>query len=147
MRRLWVAAVVLAICLTGLTADHAALLSKQYHFKDGVTLEVGESTADGLRLDSVRFLLPATIDGEYYRTGGVVRAEVALSNTTGRGLKAGIAVALFDGANRLLGVASGGSKVVAVKANRQKRYTLVFDNVNGEAHRAETFQISIESKP
>jgi hypothetical protein len=125
----------------------AALLSKAYNFKDDVTLEVGESTADGLRLDSVRFRLPRTIDGEHTRTGGVVKAEVALSNTTAVGLKAGIAIALFDEGNRLVGVASGGSRLVSVKANRQKLYTLVFDNVNAEAHRAATFQISVESKP
>jgi len=146
MRRLVPVSLVLTMAVALAPYGGAGLLSKEYHFKDGVMLEIGESTDDGLRLDSVRFRLPAMLDGEHSRTGGVARVEVALSNTTGAGLKAGIAVALFDDADRLLGVASGGSTLIPVKSNRQKRYTLVFDNVNGEAHRATTFQISIESK-
>ena len=147
MRRSIAVGLVLVGLLVLAPLDEASLLSKEYHFKDNVKLEIGESTSDGLRLDSVRFQLPATVGEKYSRTGGVVKVEVAISNVTGAALKAGIAVALFDEMNRLVGVASGGSKLMAVKGNRQKNYVLVFDNVNGEAYKATTFLISIESKP
>ena len=55
-------------------------------------------------------------------------------------------VALFDEQGRLLGVASGGSRVNALKPSRQRTFKLVFDDVNREAYKAKTFQISIESK-
>jgi hypothetical protein len=137
--------VLIAALLLAPIAD-AGLISKEYHFKPDVTLEIGAATDSGLRLDSVRFHLPSTAGGEHVRTGGVVKVEVAVSNTTGAAQKVGIAVALFDEVNRLVGVASGGSKVMSIKGNRQKSYTLVFDDVNGEAYKATTFQISIESK-
>jgi hypothetical protein len=147
MRRPVAGCLILAAALA-LSPDGAAgLLSKEYHFKDGVTLEIGEATENGLRLDAVRFKLPATAGDEFVRTGGVAKVDVAISNLAGAAQKVGIAVALFDESNRLVGVASGGSKLMGVRGNRQKNYVLVFDNVNGEAHKATTFRISIESKP
>ena len=71
---------------------------------------------------------------------------MAISNTSGESRKVGLALALFDEEGRLLGVASGGSKLASIKPGRQKSFILLFDGVNSEAHRAATFQISMESK-
>ena len=125
----------------------AELLSKRYRFQDGVRLSIGESTGSGLRLDSVRFKVPAPRDDVLTRTGGLVQVEVAVSNTGGGSVKVGLAVALFDDEERLLAVARGGSKLVTVKSGRQKTFRLLFDGVNAEAHKATVFQISVESKP
>jgi hypothetical protein len=144
MRRLGYA--ILLLLLLSLPAA-AQLLSRSYEFKQGATLELGVATEDGLRVDTLRFNVPATTGGRYHRTGGAVTVDVALSNTAEAASKVGIAVALFDDQSRLLGVASGGSRLVALKPDRQKTYRLIFEDVNAEAFRAATFQISVESKP
>jgi hypothetical protein len=137
---------ILGLTIVLLTvATPAALISKSYIFKNDVTLELGVATGDGLRIDSVRFFAP-TGGGGMLRAGDSMRAEVKISNSSEQQLKVGVAIALFDDAERLLGVASGGTRLVPIKSGRQKSYTLVFDHVNAEAPRAATFQISLESK-
>ncbi len=145
MRRLIHVLALLSV-LTLASEATADLLSKTYQFKKDVTLQLTAVTDDGLRVDTVRFEFPATAGGRF-GSGGNVSVEVAISNTASTGHKVGIAVALFDDEDRLLGVASGGSRLVALKADRQKSFRLIFDGVNGEVLRAETFKISVESKP
>ncbi len=124
----------------------ADLISKTYMFKKDTILSIGESNVDGLRIDSIRFSLPATVGGSHMRTGGLPRVEISLSNTGSEARKLGIAVALFDGDGRMVGVASGGSGFSPLKADRQKTYKLVFDDLNRDAFRARRFQISLETK-
>jgi len=131
------------LCALPASAD---LISKTYEFKKDTTLSIGESNADGLRVDTIRFSLPATVGGSHMRTGGLPRVEISLSNTGEDSRKLGIAVALFDADGRMVGVASGGSGISALKAGRQKTYKLVFDDLNRDAFRARTFQVSVESK-
>ena len=124
----------------------AELLSGSFEFKPGVTLSVGRSTGNGLRLDSVRFRVPEPGKSGILRTGGLVRAEVAVSNLSEESRRFGLAIALLDGEGRLVGVASGGTTVVPLKKDRQRTYKLVFDGVNARAAEAVTFQISLESR-
>lgn len=142
---MWRIAVGMLVLAAGLPAE-AGMLSKTFRFKPGVVLEVGEATDDGLRLDSVRFALPSTAGGENMRTGGVAEAEVALSNTANVSLKGGVALAVFDGEGRLLGVSSAGNHLGALKPGRAKTFKLIFDNVNRELFRGASFQISVESR-
>jgi len=147
MRRIMTRLLLFAVlvCLTpGLVS--ADLLSKSYHFKPGVTLEIGVATEPGLRVDSVRFRVPPTAGGRHERTAGMVSAEVAVSNLNEKSSMIGLAIALFDAEGRLVGAASGGSKLMPLKPGRQKTFTLVFDFVNAYAHRADTFQLSAESR-
>lgn len=137
---------LLALTLAA-TPGHAELISKSFEFKQGVKLEIGTETESGLRLDAVQFKLPAQKGGKVVRTGGLVQAEVTVSNVGDRSRKVGIAIAMFDSVGRLIGVASGGNRIAPLKKNRQQSFRLTFDDVNGLAHRAETFQISLESKP
>jgi hypothetical protein len=147
MRSVMLGTMILAVAAINVPATHAELLSKSYVFKAGVTLELGAETGDGLRVDSVKFKLPATVGERTSRVAGLATAHVAVSNTGTSSQKVGVALALFDDEGRLLGVASGGTSLVAIKPGRQKAYTLVFDNVNTLAHRATKFQLSLESKP
>lgn len=139
-----VTALALGLALTLPTA--AGLRSKSFEFKPNTTLELGTTTDDGVRLDTIRIELPLTADGQVARTAGLVRAEVAVSNVAEAARKVGLAVALHDGEGRLLGVASGGTRFGAIKPGHQKRFTLNFDHVNLSAQRATTFQISVESR-
>lgn len=146
MRSAVIGTLVLAAALGLAPAAGAELLSKGYEFKDSVTLEIGASTEDGLRIDSVRFHVPPTAGQRGQRTGGLANAEVAVSNVGTDPRKVGLALALFDREGRLVAVASAGTSLLPLKTGRQRTYTLVFDHVNGEVHKATRFQISLESK-
>jgi len=149
MRRRYFArgvALVALLAAVATPAPGADLVSKQFEFKAGVILEIGATTADGLRLDSVRFLIPVAADGTDARTGGQIGAEIAVSNESNDSHQVGLAIALFDEAGRLVGVSSGGSRVLPLKPSRQKTYKVVFYNVNTWADSAATFQISLESR-
>jgi hypothetical protein len=136
----------LTLSLLATPAAQADTFSKKYRFVLDKTLETGETLGDGMRLDSVQFVMPAT-DGKILRIGGVPEAVVAISNMSQESVKVGIAVAVFDEEGRLLGVASGGSAMRGIRALRQVGYSLKFDWVNGEMTKAATFQVSVETKP
>jgi hypothetical protein len=148
---LWLRLLLIAVVVPGLVLPQEAttmneLVSKRFDLKDRVTMTLDMSTGGGLRLDSVHFKMPTPRDDRLTRSAGLLTADVAVSNTSSRSLKAGLGIALFDDEGRMLAVASGG-KLTALKPERQKTFTLLFDGVNAEAHKATTFQISLESKP
>lgn len=145
LRTTWLGA-LLFLALAG-SAAHAELLSKRYVFKKGVTLSMGADVDGGLRLDTVRFELPSPVGEDIRRVGGLVKAEVAVSNTSEEPWRFGIAIALFDDEDRLLGVASGGTGLRSLAPGRQRVYTLVFEKVSMEAARSTTFYVSVEPKP
>ena len=60
--------------------------------------------------------------------------------------RVGLAVALYDPNGRLVGVANGGTKMMALKPGQRKYYTLEFEGVNAEAHKAAKFQIALETR-
>lgn len=143
------AILLVAITLVATAVAAAAdtpLLSRTYKFKTGVALEIGASMENGLRLDTVEFRLPAEGRLIQLRIGPDVRAEVAISNLGSVPLKVGVAIALFDVEGRLVGAASGGSALLAIKPGRQSTYNLSFKDVNDRAAEAASFQISIEPK-
>jgi hypothetical protein len=135
------------VAATALDDARAGLVSREFQFKAGTILEVGAETPERLRIDNVRFDAPSKVSGKLVRLGGVFEAEVAVSNGGNESARAGIAIALFDDEGRLVGAASGGSKVVSIKPGRQKSFTLVFDGVTAEAERATRFHITLETKP
>ena len=149
MRRLLLPGIVVALLAAAVfTPDTwSAPLSKRYQFKGGVTLEIAAAGTSGLRLDTVRFRVPAPRGGRLLPTGGPLTAEVAVSNTADQAHMVGLAIALYDDEGHLLGVASGGNRITPVRPDRQKTFNLVFDGVNAEAHKATAFQISLEAKP
>jgi hypothetical protein len=148
MRRCIALAVVAAALLTGAGIEaRAALLSKTYQFKPGTELQVAEEVEGGLRLDSVQFLLPSTAGMPGISTGGVPRAEVSISNLGKESKMFGVAIVLLDDQGRLVGAANGGPRVFPLRSERQGKFRLVFDGVNGEAYKATQFKIAVETKP
>jgi hypothetical protein len=145
MRRILVTTMVLMTIAALAPMTGAELLTKSYVYKDDIKLELGVASGDGLRIDSVRFRTSSG-SGGMLRTGDRMAAEVSVSNTSSQPLKVGLAIALYDDGERLLGVASAGTRLVPIKSGRQKRYILLFSHVNAEAPKATTFQISMESK-
>jgi hypothetical protein len=148
MRRGIALAVVAAALLAGAGIEaRAALLSKTFQFKPGTELQVGEDMEGGLRLDSVQFFLASTAGMPGMTTGGVPRAEVSISNLGKESQMFGIAIVLLDDQGRLVGAANGGPRMFPLRSERQGKFRLVFDGVNGEAYKATQFKIAVETKP
>jgi hypothetical protein len=119
---------------------HADLQTAEHPFVTGKILSLKEANDQGMRLDAVQFHLPRR------GMGADLRAEVAVTNTADMALRVGIAIALFDDKGRLLGVASGGNRALALRPGQQKFYDLSFDHVGAEADQATKFRISVESR-
>ena len=134
-----------AVALIPLPA-RAELFAKTYVFKTGTPLQVGTEIQPGLRLDSVEFLLPAD-DGSPSGLFNGPRVKIAISNLGDASIRVGIAVAVMDDENRLLGAANGGTKMFPLRPDRQMVYTLEFDGVAAELSKGTIFRLSIEPKP
>lgn len=135
--------VALATLALATQVVHAELFSKAYAFKPGTILEVGAEMPGGLRLDSVEFVLPkgdSSQDGVF----GGPKVKVSISNLGSVGAKVGVAIAVTDADGRLVGVASGGTKLFPLRADRQIVYTLSVDGVRAEIASGTVFRISIE---
>jgi hypothetical protein len=144
MRRTILLAMALGALMILTPATAAGLLSKTYEFKPDVFLEIGATTSDGLRLDNVRFQMPSATA---VRTAAEATVTVSITNTSDTSKRVGMGIALFDDSGRMVGVVAGGTKLMPLKAGKQKIYKLIFEHVYVEAPRATTFQISVEAKP
>jgi len=136
-------AVVTVLALTVPLVD-AALTSKQYEYKSAVKLTTDVDLGEGLKLDHVMFRPPSSVGKGFWKSG-LLKVDVAVSNLSQEARKFGIAVALFDDNDRLLGVATHGTSF-PLKPERQAVYTLEFTNVNSEVFKATKFTISVEPK-
>jgi hypothetical protein len=140
----WVVAA--ATLLIAASDARAELFSKAYAFKPGTTLEVGTELPGGLRLDSVEFVLSKE-DPSQAGTFAGPKVKVAISNLGTSAAKVGVAIAVTDADGKLVGVASGGTKLFPLRADRQIVYTLSIDGVRSELANGTVFRISIEPTP
>lgn len=134
-----------AVCLAA-TFARAELFSKAYAFKANTVLQVGADLGAGLRLDSVEWVVTPD-DGSPSGLFSGPKVKVAISNVGSASVKVGIAVAVTDGDGRLVGVASGGTKLFPLRAGRQMDYELDVDGVSAELEHGTVFRISVEPKP
>ena len=140
------AGLVMAVALVFVASDaRAELFSKAYAFKPNTTLQVGAEMPGGLRLDSVEFVLPK--EGVQGGTFDGPKVKVSISNLGTAAAKIGVAIAVTDADGRLVGVASGGTKLFPLRAGRQIVYTLSVDSVRAELSKGTVFRISVEPMP
>jgi len=141
------AGVVMAAALVVAGSDaRAELFSKAYTFKPDTILQVGAEMPAGLRLDSVEFVLPKD-DAAQSGTFTGPKVKIAISNLGTSAAKIGVAIAVTDADGRLVGVASGGTKLFPLRADRQIVYTLSIDGVRSELAMGTVFRISVEPTP
>lgn len=139
----WLAVAGVAIAWVG--PARADLLSKTFEYDAGRVLAVGSDVGKGIRIESVEFL-PGRSGGRKPLLGGGPKVDVLVANTGEEPQKIGIAVAVYEPGGALVGVASGGSKWIAIKPGRKSYYTLSFDDVRRYFSRASKFQITVETK-
>jgi len=146
-RRMTLAAAFMAAAwMLGTSGAKAELFSKAYTFKPGTTLEINSEMPGGLRLDSVEFVIPSD-DGKPSGSFSGPKVKVSISNLGTAAAKVGISIAVTDADGRLVGVASGGTKLFPLRADRQIVYTLSVDGVRTELAAGTVFRISVEPMP
>lgn len=146
-RRMTLASALLAAAMILAASDaRAELFSKAYAFKPGTTLEMNSEMPGGLRLDSVEFVLPSG-DGKQTGSFSGPKVKVSISNLGTTAAKVGVSIAVTDADGRLVGVASGGTKLFPLRGDRQIVYTLSVDGVRTELAAGTVFRISVEPMP
>jgi hypothetical protein len=139
-------AVLAAALLLAASDARAELFSKAYTFKAGTILEVNAEMPGGLRLDSVEFVFPKK-DTSEGGTFSIPKVKVSISNLGTSSAKVGVAIAVTDADGKLVGVASGGTKLFPLRADRQIVYTMSVDGVRAELANGTVFRISVEPAP
>ena len=129
--------VVLAVAPAG-----AELFSKKYVFKEEVVLQIGADVGRGVRLDAVYF--HERPGGRSRGAAGPLGVDVRVTNTASESRSVAVAVALFDDAGRLLGVARAGERDTAMSGGKKRVMAMSFSGVGAFARTASTFQISLE---
>ncbi|HJQ98517.1 MAG TPA: hypothetical protein VJ826_09390 [Candidatus Polarisedimenticolaceae bacterium] len=142
MRRPLILACAFALSLTA----RAETFSKAYEFKPNTVLKVGADVGNGVRLDSVEFVM-STDDGSPSGLFAGPKVKVTVSNLSDGSRKIGLAIAVADAENRLVAVASGGTKLFPLRTGRQIVYTLDIDGVMNELAHGTAFRISVEPRP
>lgn len=146
-RRMTLTSALMAAAMILAASDaRAELFSKAYAFKPGTTLEMNSEMPGGLRLDSVEFVLPSG-DGKQTGSFSGPKVKVSISNLGSSAAKVGVSIAVTDADGRLVGVASGGTKLFPLRADRQIVYTLSVDGVRTELAAGTVFRISVEPMP
>jgi len=140
-------AVVIGMLIVAAGDARAELFSKAYAFKPNTTLEIGTTELPGgLRLDSVEFVVPADDPSQGSVFSGP-KVKVAISNLGDKSVKIGVAIAVTDADGKLVGVASGGTKLFPMRADRAIVYSLSIGGVKSELANGTVFRISVEPVP
>jgi hypothetical protein len=124
----------------------AETFSKAYEFKPNTVLQIGADVGGGVRLDSVEFILSKD-DGSPSGLFSGPKVKVTVSNGSNGSRKIGVALAVVDPENRLVAVASGGTKLFPLRSGRQIVYSLDIDGVMNELSHGTAFRISVEPRP
>lgn len=113
----------------------------KFHWDQLLPLNVN---LDGLKVNSIFFNRRAIKSGFLKGAEFGTRAQVEVTNTATKSRNPGFAVAVFDADGKLLGVASGGTKLGTVKPDSTETFDLNFHQVFERLPRGETFVLSIE---
>jgi hypothetical protein len=136
--------VVISLILASPIVTAGDLVSKKYNFKPDTRLELGTSVND-IIIQSIKFKGPGAAKGKRFSITGSFKADVEIENKSKIDVKVGLALAIFDSKENLVGVGSGGSKMFfKIKAGDKKEYTVPFHYVTENLEAASTFQITLE---
>ena len=136
--------ILLALALAS-AARADGFLSKSYEFKANTPLQVGVDLGDGVRFDSIEFVLPKSGGEGPTPLFEQPKAKVTVSNLGDAAVKVGIAIAVVDGEGSLVGAGSGGTKMLPLRAGRQMVYAIGFDDVRARIATGSAFRITFET--
>ncbi len=113
----------------------------KYHWDQLIPMK---AEVDGIRILSIFFNRRELKSGPFKGAEFGTRARIEVANSSKRARAVGFAVAVFDGDDRLLGVASGGTRLFSLKPNTTTSYDLNFDQVLERLPHGATFVLSVE---
>lgn len=99
---------------------------------------------DGLKISSIFFARREAKSGLLKGAEFGTRAQVEVTNTAAKARTPGFAVAVFDAEGRLLGAASGGTKLGTVKPGETETFDLNFTQVKERLPLGASFVLSVE---
>ena len=102
---------------------------------------------DGLKIKSIFFNKRTFAAGPFKGANFGTRAEVEVTNASQAVKNPGFAVAVFDSEDRLLGVATGGSKFGHVGPGETETFELNFHQVLERLPKGDHFFLSVELAP
>jgi hypothetical protein len=117
--------------------------SKRFAFQWDKSIALGLEL-DGLKVSSIFFNNRELKSGWLKDANFGTRAQVEVTNASKQDRIPGFAVAVFDKEGRLLGVASGGTKLGVVKPGETETFDLNFTQVKERLPRGEHFVLSLE---
>lgn len=101
-------------------------------------------SVDGLSVKSIFFNSRGIAKGPFRGATFGTRAQVSVVNMSGRPKNIGVAVAVFDDADRLLGVASGGNTLGVVRPGKAASFDMNFTQVKERLRLGAYFVVSVE---
>ena len=119
----------------------AALNSAQYKFEGNRWLSLDLAVGD-VRTDVIRFDWPSAVLG--IKTG--YKATVKVVNGSAKQVSAGIVVAVYDGAGKLVGAGSSGTKIGTIDPGDSADFSIEFNNVTERLEQAAQFQIALQTR-
>ena len=126
-----------------LPAAPLSFLSDQFRFTWDRTIPLSISV-DGLKVNSI-FFNKRTLEHRFFGHAEFgTRARVEVTNTSTVRKVPGFAVAVLDKDGRLLGVASGGTKIGSVKPGETETFDLNFSQVKERLALGDKFLLAIE---
>ncbi len=99
---------------------------------------------DGLKVNAIFFARREAKTGIFKGAEFGTRAQVEVTNTAAKPRTPGFAVAVFDAGGRLLGAASGGTKLGTVKPGETETFDLNFTQVKERLPLGASFVLSVE---
>jgi hypothetical protein len=137
--------ILAALLAIASAAQAGGFLSKSYEFKANTPLQVGLDLGDGVKFDSIEFVLPAKEGDGPTPLFEQPKAKVTISNLGDASVKVGIALAVVDGDGNLVGAGTGGTTLLPLRAGRQMVYSIGFDDVRERIATGSAFRISFET--
>ena len=118
-----------------------SFFSQRLPFAWDQSIPIGEEV-DGLKIKSIMFNKRKPLI--FKKLDVSVRATIDVVNTANHLRMPGFAIAVFDVDNRMLGVASGGTKIGGVCPGESAKFDLNFYQVVERISKAEYFYLSVE---
>jgi hypothetical protein len=115
--------------------------SARYKFEGNKWLALDLAVGD-VRAETIRFEWPATL--MKMKTG--YKATVKIVNGSSQQVGVGLAVAIYDKDNKLIGAGSGGTTLGTVDPGGAAQFTVDFKDVNARLEQADQFGIALETR-
>lgn len=115
--------------------------SARYRFEGNKWMTLDLSVGD-VRAEAIRFEWPATL----MKIKTSYKALAKITNGSSRQVRIGVAIALYDAENRLIGAGTSGTTLGTVDPGDTAQFAIEFGNVTARLEQAAQFHMALEVK-